>query len=142
MSIGNIRGHEIPLGKPCFFLKIGGNCGDYDNRPQQCKAYKCLWLEDESVPDYMKPENSNAILDIGEIDGIKYLRLSKSGAGYDSKVLNYAKQYAKDHQMSLVYYDDKNNFCCEGDSILGIKVRMQYISEDAIPKASSEEGKK
>ena len=104
--------------------------------------YKCLWLEDESVPDYMKPENSNAILDIGEIDGTKYLRLSKSGAGYDSKVLDYAKQYAKDHKMSLVYYNHKNDFCCEGDSILGIKVRMQYASEDAISKASQKDNRK
>lgn len=33
-------------GKPCVFLK-GGKCSIYASRPGSCRAFECLWLQDD-----------------------------------------------------------------------------------------------
>lgn len=121
----DIRGHKMFPGQPCFFLEIGGICKDYDNRPQKpCIEYQCLWIEDESVPDYIKPENSNAIIDINEFEGTKYLRLTKSGKQYSKEILDYAISYAKENNMPLVWVDENEGFKYYGDAIFCLKVLL------------------
>jgi hypothetical protein len=122
---GSVKGHDMYPGKPCFFLQIGGVCSDYENRPQKpCVEYSCLWIDDDSVPDFIKPENSNAILDINEFEGKKYLRLTKSGVSYDNSVLEYAIDYAKKNNMSLVWVDEKQGFKYYGDAIFCLKILL------------------
>ena len=48
-------------GVPCAYL--GTNCTIYKNRPEKpCKAFICEWLADQSVPFWMRPDQSGVIL--------------------------------------------------------------------------------
>lgn len=113
---GVVKGHIMYPGKPCFFLEIGGRCGDYKNRPQYpCKEYKCLWLHDPSVPDFMKPENANAIVDLEKHKGKWYLRLNKTSTPYSSEVLTYAINYAQSNNINFIWSDQNGGFNYVGD---------------------------
>jgi hypothetical protein len=105
-------------GQSCFFLEIGGVCKDYENRPDDpCKQYKCLWLQQEDVPDFIKPENANAIIDIAIFQNKKYLRLVKSYESYSPDILTYAIEYARFNKLPLIWNDSSGNFHHLGDNI-------------------------
>ena len=40
-------------------------CGIYDTRPQSCRAFKCLWLQDPHLPSEWKPNKSRFVM-VGE----------------------------------------------------------------------------
>lgn len=100
----SINGHMMGDGKPCFFLSIGG-CNIYQDRPKDpCINYKCLWLEDDDVPDFMKPNSAQAIVDSRQTeDGVKYLMITGNEDSYSTKVFLYAAEYAQLKQIPLVY---------------------------------------
>jgi hypothetical protein len=54
------------LGKPqgtwCPRCKIGIGCGDYDNRPQECRTFACLWLTQSFLGPEWKPERAGFVL--------------------------------------------------------------------------------
>lgn len=105
---GEINGHTMYLGKPCHYLKIGSGCTIYANRPQEpCKRYECAWLSDENIPDFMKPENANCILDYKDIDGISYLRLSECVTPYSSEVLTWCINYAIKNELNIMWILNK-----------------------------------
>jgi len=60
---GDVRGHKMSSGKPCFYLSSNSlGCAEYDDRPKDpCRDYRCVWLEDETFPDELKP-NASGIL--------------------------------------------------------------------------------
>ena len=109
---GSINGHTMKLGKPCYYLTIGKGCNIYSERPQDpCVRYKCAWLEDENIPDFMKPENSNCILDYREKNNIRYLRLVESDIPYTSEVLSWCIDYAQKNNITLMWsINGKNHY--------------------------------
>ena len=122
---GVIKGHKMFPGQPCFFLGKSG-CNDYENRPNHpCKTYQCLWLSDPSVPDFIKPENAEVIVDIETYKGKKYLKITKPNKNIDN-IINYAKEYAIKNNMSLIWFEDEsNNVNYFGDE----KLCLEIISE-------------
>lgn len=100
----NINGHMMGNGVPCFFLGEAG-CTIYDKRPDQpCRSYQCLWLQFENVPDYMKPENSGAIIDLRQLkDGTQYIMIEGKEAEYSAQVFLYSMEFAQQRKISLVY---------------------------------------
>lgn len=118
-----VKGHTMFPGKPCFFLEIGGVCNDYDNRPKDpCVDYKCLWLQQPDVPDFIKPENANAIIDIATFKNRKYLRLIKSYEQHSPDILTYAIEYARYNKLPLIWNDSSGNFHHLGDNIFCLEV--------------------
>lgn len=106
---GIIRGHKMFPGKPCFFLEKNG-CSDYENRPKYpCKIYKCLWLEDDSVPDFMKPENAGVIVDIETFCGKQFIKITKPNGQNIDKVIQYAQKYAIEKNISLIWFENETN---------------------------------
>jgi hypothetical protein len=96
------------LGKPCHFLKIGTGCTIYKDRPQEpCKRYECAWLSNENIPDFMKPEVSNCILDYKEIEGVPYLRLTESEMPYTAEVLTWCINYAIANKLNILWILNK-----------------------------------
>ena len=92
---GDVRGHKMYPGKPCFFLEIGigkpSGCSDYENRPDDpCKKYKCFWIADENIPDEFKPEVSGVILDMMKIKGFDALRMISAPNDPDVDMLTWA----------------------------------------------------
>lgn len=100
------------LGRPCHFLKIGQGCTIYSDRPQEpCRRYECAWISDTDIPDFMKPEISNCVLDYKEDDnGVRYLRLVESETPYTEEVLDWCKNYAKEKNIDFVWVKNKKSY--------------------------------
>jgi hypothetical protein len=52
---------EKPLGVWCKHCRPGRGCGIYEERPQECRTFACLWLADPKFPDEFKPERSKLV---------------------------------------------------------------------------------
>lgn len=117
----NIRGHEMFLNKPCFFLKeINVGCGDYENRPTDpCKTFKCGWLQDDdnTIPDWMKPSLSNVIILMRSVDNERVLKLVQCGDSINPNTIAWffmwATQRTKNIEIQLFdnvyFYGDTLN---------------------------------
>jgi len=89
---GEAHGHKFYSGVPCHFVGEKG-CSIYENRPENpCKSFKCEWLINNNIPEWMKPDKCKVIiksedwLHEGESQG-KYLIICEAGQQIDSKVL-------------------------------------------------------
>jgi hypothetical protein len=74
-----------------------GCCTIYDDRPvEPCQSYRCIWLIDNEIPEWMKPEKSKVILTArswGENNSKIFLEASECGEKIDSSVLNWLFSY-------------------------------------------------
>ena len=116
---GDIRGHEMSPGKPCFFLEIGigkpSGCSDYENRPEYpCKTYKCFWLGDDTFPEEFKPEFTGVIVDIIKEKGFRYLRIISSPNDPDVKMLTWAFKYVYSSGIYNMIWSIENEKQCIG----------------------------
>ena len=50
-----------PAGQWCKLVQIGVGCGDYENRPGACRAFECCWLQNQTWPDDMRPDQSGLV---------------------------------------------------------------------------------
>lgn len=144
----NINGNEVKLGKPCVYLTIGKGCNIYEERPQNpCKSYQCAWIINNDIPDFMKPENSNCILDYDEKNGIKYLRLISSEVPYTAETLSWCINYAQSNNINLVWsINEKNYHIGDGGFVVeqittALKDRSEEILKANNLNLSSEETK-
>ena len=91
---GEALGHTFYGGKPCHFIAIGTGCTVYEKRPKDpCVSYKCGWLINPDIPEWMKPSDINAIIDMRQIDVHQYLNLKEAGSPMQSRVLSWFFQY-------------------------------------------------
>ena len=126
---GEALGHRFYLGNPCHFIAIGKGCTVYAKRPKDpCVTYKCAWLTDENIPEWMKPSDINAIIDWREKEGIKYLNINEAGAILDSRVLTWAIQYALNNKFNFYWKVDG------GEHWFGTPEFDALMSGQAIPK--------
>jgi hypothetical protein len=101
---GEALGHTFFLGKPCHFVAIGKGCTVYAKRPKEpCVTYKCGWLTNEDIPEWMKPDAVNIIIDIRNIEGHSYLNLREAGSNLSASVLNWFIQYVLKNQLNAVW---------------------------------------
>lgn len=101
---GNIRGHEMYLGKPCFFLEIGKGCGDYVNRPENpCKGFECAWLDIEEMPDKFKPEITGVIAYLNPNNGNPSFFLEKAPNSPKADFLSWIIVYARSRNLNIVW---------------------------------------
>jgi hypothetical protein len=101
---GDALGHTFYRGKPCHFIAIGKGCTVYAKRPKEpCQSYKCSWLKNEDIPEWMKPNEINAIISEKEINKIKYFELVEAGETLRSRVLTWVIEYCMSNQINLVW---------------------------------------
>ena len=67
------------------------------------KSYKCLWLTDENIPYWMKPDQINAILSFREENGIGYIDVQEAGEKLRVEVLNWLIMFALNKKANLQY---------------------------------------
>lgn len=88
--------HHFYLGRPCHFMKPGG-CSIYPDRPEEpCKRFKCVWLTEDILPAWFRPDKSNVIVTWGSWGPNKklpYLKVTERGIKIDSVVLNLVYMY-------------------------------------------------
>lgn len=53
---------EKPPGKWCPNCNIGKGCNIYPDRPNSCRVFDCLWLQDETIPDSLRPDKTKVVL--------------------------------------------------------------------------------
>jgi hypothetical protein len=101
---GEALGYPFYLGKPCHFVSIGKGCTVYEKRPKDpCVEYTCDWIKNPEIPEWLKPETANVIIDTRTIEGHEYLNLSEAGSVVSSKVLNWFIQYIINKQLNGVW---------------------------------------
>jgi hypothetical protein len=66
---------DKPQGKWCQHCAIGSGCRIYEDRPEQCRSFVCLWLQDTTIPPEWKPEISKMVLSIFPATGFVYAQV-------------------------------------------------------------------
>ena len=90
---GEAHGHYFQAGRPCHF-KCETGCSIYEKRPESpCKTYNCAWLEDENIPEWMKPNLSGVIITKRQWKNGDYLEIHETGKKIDAVVLNWLFLY-------------------------------------------------
>ena len=101
--VGEALGHKFWPSKPCHFKGATG-CTVYENRPEHpCKTYNCQWLIDDAIPNWMKPNEINAIITNREANGIKYLDVQEAGEKLRVEVLNWIVMFALSKNVNIQY---------------------------------------
>jgi hypothetical protein len=107
---GTVYSQPFYKGRPCHFVSIGKGCSIYNNRPDEpCKSFKCEWLTNSSIPEWMKPNLVNAIIIDKEIDGILYTFLAEAGELINPKVLTW---------LFIHCFNNRLNFAWQVDGII------------------------
>ena len=104
-----VLGQKVKVGSPCRFIVDGGGCSIYDNgRPDDCVWFTCLWLDDNEVPDWIKPENSGVIANIlpsaFKEQGREILRVVPAGSAITEEYRAWGRMYAEQHGL---YYREE-----------------------------------
>lgn len=88
-ATGEAYGHKFYPGKRCHFVSPAG-CTIYDKRPKDpCQTFKCMWLTNPAIPEWMKPNLCGALIVAEELRGIKYITVKEMGKKLDSAVLSW-----------------------------------------------------
>jgi hypothetical protein len=111
--------HNLGPGSPCVFVQLGKGCTVYDERPHDpCKKFRCQYLLDEFVPEEMKPNKSNVILIVDEIEGMQYYRaVEADGTKMQAEYLVWIMGVYLNHGVNVMftiegrpYYFGSNDF--------------------------------
>lgn len=97
----NIYGKEMAPGVPCHYLgKVG--CSIYKDRPKEpCQTYRCVWLIDPDIPEWLKPSTAKVILSWKGWSGGDYLEVKECGEKIDSTILNWVYIFAGQNNINL-----------------------------------------
>jgi hypothetical protein len=103
---GQAKGHKFYGGRPCFYIGKSG-CSIYEDRPETpCKSYKCVWLGEEVLPEWFKPDLINAIVTKRELNGVPYYDVVEAGSTLQTKVLNWLVHWSLNDNINIVYRID------------------------------------
>ena len=99
---GNILGNSMYPGKPCHFIATGVGCTIYAKRPKDpCVTFRCNWLDSPDIPEWMKPDQINAIIKNSIINEIPFVSVIEAGEVLQSRVLSWLIQYAIKNQLNF-----------------------------------------
>lgn len=104
-ATGEAHGHKFYPGRKCFFVGERG-CTIYKDRPQEpCVNFKCQWLINNDIPEWMKPNLVNVILVEENKNNIKYITVKEAGSPLDSSVLSWLFQEYLSGRISNIRYE-------------------------------------
>lgn len=103
----SIYGEDVNRNNPCSRLCFEkNNCSDYYNRPSVCSEFKCLWLTQEDIPEWLKPSNCGMLL----LKRKGYLEIhSVSGMTLTADVFIVALHFAYMNKWPVKFYLDSKN---------------------------------
>lgn len=53
----------------CPHCAIGKGCKIYEDRPDSCRKFRCLWLDDERLPEAMRPDKTKVVFHVQKQEG-------------------------------------------------------------------------
>jgi hypothetical protein len=91
-----------------MFVKSGKGCGVYADRPKDpCRDFRCQYLVDETVPEEMKPSNSNVILTVEEIvPGLEYIIALEAGGSLEGDNLKWVRSLYDKYSVNVAWKED------------------------------------
>lgn len=95
-------------GKPCHFNTRSSEncCAIYEDRPQFCKDFRCLWLaRAEVLPEWMRPDLSGAVMVLRAwgLEQKPYIMVLECGVPLDAKVLSWLFLYHLGNGIPIAY---------------------------------------
>lgn len=108
---GNAHGYYFSKDNPCHFLddqRCGGGCTIYENRPEICSGFQCVWLREKIMfPHWLRPDKSKVIITYREADykedKIAWWSAVECGEKMDSVVLSWLVQNSIVKKINLQY---------------------------------------
>jgi hypothetical protein len=102
---GEVLGKTFYRSKPCHFVAIGQGCTVYEKRPKDpCVTYRCEWLNNPDIPEWMKPNLINTIIDRRKTkSGIEYMNIVEAGAELKAGVLSNLLLYALGNGLNILW---------------------------------------
>lgn len=99
-----INGQKLYPSNPCHFVSTGKGCTIYSTRPKDpCIDFKCSWLSNVDFPEWLKPDQVNAIVKHDVINNIPYIIIIEAGEVLQSRVLSWLFQYAINKQINFAW---------------------------------------
>lgn len=87
---GVVDGEYFYPGKECKFCIAGSGCSSYESRPvDPCQTFTCAWILDESIEDDRKPEFSDAIVSVNNVNNIRFAELTPAGERFNVDTLSW-----------------------------------------------------
>ena len=110
-----VKGRKVSKSTPCHFLSSLNKCGGctiYEERPEVCRDFRCEWLENPEIPEWMKPSLVNTIIIDQDQADVRYFEVVETDGKIDSVVLNWIILFAIRNKINLRYSvnGDMNNF--------------------------------
>ena len=105
----DIHGYSMSPGVPCHFAgqTSCGGCTIYEDRPEVCQGYQCLWKISPQLPEWMKPNKADVLItsDQLEVNGKNQPFISvKEGFNHiRGDVLNYILRTCLAHDLNVTY---------------------------------------
>ncbi len=102
---GSAKGYNFWPGRKCHFVCSTG-CTIYEDRPKDpCQSFTCSWLDDENIPAWLKPNESNVIMQWRTLPdaNLSHLEIVEAGAPMSAEVLSWVIMYALNKNINLAF---------------------------------------
>ncbi|MEP5766261.1 MAG: hypothetical protein ABJ308_16805 [Halieaceae bacterium] len=106
----NVDGCEIGAGKPCKHISKTG-CTIYATRPfDPCVGFRCGWLLNDSMPDWMKPNVARVIIKPGAIwerpgSRVRVNLATAVGPRIPGKTIQWLRNYARNERCDFLCHE-------------------------------------
>lgn len=102
--VTEVKNQKIYPSNPCHFVSVNKGCTIHQTRPKNpCVIFNCSWITDVNFPEWLKPDQINAIIKFDTIENIPYLNVIEAGEVLQSRVLSWLFQYAINNQLNFVW---------------------------------------
>ena len=112
-TVGDI---SLYPGKPCHFVEMNCGCSIYKDRPvEPCQTFKCEWLNQPLIPEWLKPNLSNAIFiyypsnpdaPSNSIEAYEHTKLVEAGSKITAQTLSWAVAHYTFNGLNLAWEYD------------------------------------
>lgn len=100
---GNANGKIFNVGRPCHYMRSDG-CSIYHTRPvNPCRTYHCEWLQNDELPEWLKPDLANIIITKRRANNIEYLEVLETGQTIASNIFNWLILWTLANGINLHY---------------------------------------
>jgi hypothetical protein len=130
-KVYNMPELEKSAGQWCRHCVPGQGCGIHDTRPEVCRAFFCLWIRDDTLPDYWKPNRSKMVLSPFPGNGFIYVQVDPGQPKawmrepYRSDLARLSKKLLAQRLHVLVFVNDEATLIMEDQAIPLGKMRPQ-----------------
>jgi len=117
---GKAYDYSFWRGRKCHYLGSSG-CSIYGQHPDvPCKSFKCVWLTNLNIPEWMKPNESGIILTYSTYLDFEYLLVTETNIPLKAEVLSW---------LFMEYINGNiGNFCYQLNSGLNYVGSTEFLN--------------